>query len=397
MLEESMDRQTMDEDYPALVAALVCSQFFNVVLGLMTALEQTKVNDVAETVKLAGALVSDGLASIIEGIWADEDKNKAIGQLRAKLVRWDQAQRKHTQHAAAAAAGPPKLTRTIKPVPPPASKNVGFATVATPSFSNHSQPKGKQRALSTFEDSEEDDSPPPPAKVRVAAAKDKRKRVLSDSEEEPAAPPPPVSAGPPKKKRIISQAFVEASEDEVDELTEDPGVAGVNPHPCTTCVERKKVCEWLLDTTKKACRVCARLKSKCNTLDENKLALEDHRRLLSAEQRRTGLFNPDMSQVAEFMAPPKTVVKVTPRVRPAAPAAPVSHAPSAQAAPAPPPPVATIRQKRPKVSATVVAGESRAAAATAGSAMTMVQAKSKEWEERFRGKSIYFSSLTTDS
>lgn len=378
-LEASMDRQTLPLDYPELVQALV-GHVLSLCRCPSDRVHQMRLNEITPGPAVTGPLVTDILAPILEEIWEDEDKNAAIWEIQQALVKWDRRTQRMS-NAVPPATGPPILSRKTNP------KHVDFPPEAKAAALPPSKfpKKGKSRAPTPPGSSEDEPSEPPTVHRRTSTVNDKRKRVESESEEDsvgqaPARAPTP----PPKKKRVISEKYIEISEEEVDELSE---VAGTNPYPCGTCVERARACEWLVDTTRKVCRLCASLKCKCSTIEENKLALEGRRRALLLEQRRTGLSNPDMSQVKEFQEKLKPVMVAKPP--PKAKAAPPPPAPiTAPVPPAPPAPALSairVKKNKPAFSGTVVSGVAQAASAAAAAATASIEAKSREWQTKFSG------------
>jgi hypothetical protein len=191
------------------------------------------------------------------------------------------------------------------------AKRVEFEKASRPSA-----PKGKVRAFSPRHSDDNDDNDGwndkrpvavgPPGKSRTSIVTEKRAREVSDEEGDDSVRRMAV-APPPKKKRIVSERFIEDSDDGED----SEEVGGENPYPCSRCVERKIACEWLLDTGKKSCKGCARGKVKCSTMRENKEALRAKRRAVEKATKK-GLAETE-EKGPEPAAPSVTVKRPAPR------------------------------------------------------------------------------------
>jgi hypothetical protein len=319
-----------------------------------------------EAARVTGPLISDPLGPLLESMWFDSDKNAGIPRLQKAIGDWDEEQRaaaKTTPKSVPVGAAPPNLNRVKAPVKAAAptqptqmpTKRVDFDTGSRPT---HQKGKSKARSPQRSNDDDDDDDDKmdhrravpvgPPGKIRAVAVTEKRAREDSDEAEE--AVLTTAAAPPPKKKRIVSERFIEDS----DEGEDGEEVGGLNPYPCSHCLERKVPCEWLLDTGKKTCRCCARGKVRCSTMQENKEALREQRRAVQRAAKRNAL----------------EMQEVKPRPTPTA---------------GPKPPTVTVKRAAPPV----VSGVSQTVLrdlATAAAEREM-DAKLAAWNKKFQGES----------
>jgi hypothetical protein len=145
----------------------------------------------------------------------------------------------------------------------------------------------------------EDDSAGPPRKHRRPAA-------------------PAVDYKPSKRGRVTSAAFVEDSDEEDDDdPLDDLQAGGLNPYPCSNCVQKNIPCQWLADTTRKSCRLCSQRKIRCSTIEKNRDALYALRKSL----KKKGGAAPRSHQVEQVVhvkpPPSKKQAKTDPFLEPA--------------------------------------------------------------------------------
>lgn len=293
-LEASLAEQALQGDYTYLVNRLVSAPVLIELKASLT-LPQSRILSHLGQARVTGPLISDSLGPLLEAMWYEADKNAGIPKLRTAIRDWDEDQRATAEakqkKSVPVSAAPPSLRRAKVPTPQqPAKttqKRVEFDTGSRPSA-----PKGKARALSpprSDDDDAEDEmdvrrtvAVGPPAKSRTVSGSEKRAREASEEEGEESVPgkaaPPPA-----KKKRIVSDKFI----DDSDEGEDSEEVGGENPYPCSRCLERKMACEWLLDTGKKSCKGCACGKVRCSTMQENKDALREKRRAVQKAAKRS--------------------------------------------------------------------------------------------------------------
>ena len=274
---------------------------------------------------MGGPLISDAVAPLLSAMWYDVDKTAGISKLRTAIRDWDADRRAEAAAATATAAAaatataataaakakkavpagpaPPDLSRRSFPAPAQpvktSHKRVDFAKASRPT-----DPKGKAKAVSPPPSDEDRNykrpvAVGPPGKSRTTIVSEKRARESSDEEGEDSVPRK-AAAPPAKKKRIVSDKFIEDS----DEGEDSAEVGGENPYPCARCIERKVVCEWLLDTGKKTCKVCARAKARCSTMHENKEALRAKRRAVEKATKKA------LAETEEIRGQPSTSVTV---------------------------------------------------------------------------------------
>ena len=384
-LELSLSQQKLDEDFNKLANDLVSFSKSNVP---QTYLElQLELNS---DMQAAGAqsMAVDVVSPILEEIYYDDDKNASIWRIEEALRDWDDKHRPATGPKTKKTGEKvrPEVTKTTDPAP---AKKVAFTKTnnADPGVGASTKGKGKEKAPAAPQPRALSKSVPRPPPSPPAVKATKRKLAESDdSTTEDPAPKPSVPA-PPKKKRILSAQYVEDSDDVQDEGDDLGGVAGVNPYPCKVCVGRKEACEWLLDTTKNACRLCVLGKVKCSTMAENREALREERKALHGKKAR--IIKPSSSSVPEQSAQdisrPKPVPKVVPRVLAVKVGAPGRQLVTKP--PGPPPVVKLAPLNRPDAHEQLYSQvDVRIAADTA--AADAIDARTQQWEKKFAGEFV---------
>ena len=281
------------------------------------------------------------------------DKNQFIPMFWAVLMKWDQ------NYAPRPKPVGPAATQSSK------ERKVAFKPAAVPSTAPiepriSDKGKGKQRAVSPVyeEDGEEGDGGEDDEEdyedemVSVEKVRSGVKRKHESGPGGSAHSTAPTAQPAPKRKRIQSAEYIEDSDVEqmardqrrevhdVDmDSTKELEVAGINPKPCEACLERNIQCEWLTDTTKKACRLCVKQKMRCTTMAENKEALRELREAL------------ELSTSAGKTTAPKTTSPNPPAQKATSSKTPAPKATSYISAPAPkkvaPAPAAATSSKPP--------------------------------------------------